>query len=358
MDASGVSRDIPPAGTPVADVLANINPGMQPAADPAAEPPPTAHVSRSRVPSLGSRAVSHIWTVDSFDESAGVPADRTTWGGGASMHHSREVRAQRGTTVSVLSCSAAPPHAPLWFMFPHLLLPQHQFQLIRCPMQDVRRVVGTSPPRPDSPSSPTIPPPVARDAPNPGPLQRPLTRSRSSLAHAPAVPFAPSRVASPQFPNTSVPGGLVVAMHEPRMVPIPRGLPGGPASAAMRECEVFGVSPSGYATLRAGHASGWIGAAAQDARMQALERLSASGSLYQEAVRDPFHWHCGAQEALPFVRFVADTQTNPHASLSLPISSPIMLKQHKARVTQHKRTVGCLCIAQSARCREAMMERT
>lgn len=155
-------------------------------------------------------------------------------------------------------------------------------------MQDVRRVVGTSPPRPDSPTSPTIPPPVARDAPNPGPLQRPLTRSRSSLAHAPAIPFPPSRIASPQFPNTSVPGGLVVAMHEPRMVPIPRGLPGGPASAAMRECEVFGVSPSGYATLRAGQASGWTGAAAQDARMHALERRSASGSLYQEAVRDFF----------------------------------------------------------------------
>lgn len=111
MDASGVSRDFPSAGTAVADVLANINPGIQPAADPAAEPPPAAHVPRSRVPSLGSRAVSHIWTVDSFDESAGVPADRATWGGGASMHHSGEVRAH--CRISLCRCCPAQRRLPM-----------------------------------------------------------------------------------------------------------------------------------------------------------------------------------------------------------------------------------------------------
>lgn len=106
VDASGVSRDIgsvpAPAG-PVAEVLATINPGTQ--YEPEAGAAPTvstaAAASRTRNPSMGSRVASRIWTVDSFDESTGVPADRPVWG--ASLQgNSGEVRRPPRSTPELL----------------------------------------------------------------------------------------------------------------------------------------------------------------------------------------------------------------------------------------------------------------
>lgn len=158
---------------------------------------------------------------------------------------------------------------------------------------DTARVTVHSPPRPDSPTSPTISPPPARDAPIPPPLQRPLTRSRSSLAHTPTPCPAARGVASPPFPSAAIPGSLA-GMYEHHRMPSPalRGVPLGAAAAGERVCDVFGASPS-FSTLRAGHAGGWL-SAAQDARIQPADRRSASGSLVQEAVRKPSLEYCCA----------------------------------------------------------------
>lgn len=150
---------------------------------------------------------------------------------------------------------------------------------------DAPRVTGNSPPRLASPTSPTIVPPPSRDNPTPPPLQRPLTRSRSSLAHTPTPVPASRNLASPPFPTAAVPSGIP-GLYEQRLpAAAPRGMPLGAAAAGERVCDVFGASPS-FSTLRAGHAGGWL-SAVQDARIQAADRRSASGSLAQEAVRSP-----------------------------------------------------------------------
>lgn len=102
MDVSGMSRDIvggASGGNGVAEVLATINPGMSypdaVAAGPqdAVAPAIVGGAARPRMSSLGSRVGSRIWTVDSFDESAGMPADRAYMHAGASLQgNSDDVR--------------------------------------------------------------------------------------------------------------------------------------------------------------------------------------------------------------------------------------------------------------------------
>lgn len=115
VDASGVSRDIggaPAAAGPVAEVLVTINPGMQYEAGAVAAPAvgttavAAAAAARPRNPSLGSRAASRIWTVDSFDESAGMPADRPVWGTSVPGHGGEVLRPPRLPPDRTRSASA------------------------------------------------------------------------------------------------------------------------------------------------------------------------------------------------------------------------------------------------------------